>query len=225
MLFKDPLRLVLRQAALELAAAVHARVSRCTKLGHVRAIKAGAVDAFGGVQKWLQQPDRIQDLESARLDSGGTGLAVRPRFPLDQPRFHAVTRNSAAAKIPEGPAPIINTSSRVTGSMSEGVKLRLVEWLKPTALRTIVLASRPGRRVQLVRSVAAPAPSSAAPCPAAAPPVSSALPAADQHHQLLAARDAGVQQVPLQHHDSAACAAGSPPRDTPTPATLWIVSA
>ena len=87
---EDPLGLVLRQAALELAAAVDAIVAHGAKLGHVRAVQAGTPDVLGGIEERRQQADGIQDLEGAGLDRRGARLAVRPHLPLDEPRFHAV---------------------------------------------------------------------------------------------------------------------------------------
>ena len=87
---EDPLGLVLRQAALEFAAAVDAIVAHGAKLGHVRTVQAGTPDVLGGIEERRQQADGIQDLEGAGLDCRGAGLAVRPHLSLDEPRFHAV---------------------------------------------------------------------------------------------------------------------------------------
>src|SRR5262245_32747665 len=73
---EDPLGFVLRQAALELAAAVKALVTHGAKLGHVRAVHAGTPDVLGGLEERRQQADGIQDLESAGLDRRGARLAV-----------------------------------------------------------------------------------------------------------------------------------------------------
>ena len=48
---EDPLGLVLRQAALELVAAVDAIVAHAAKLGHVRAVEAGTPDVLGGSEE------------------------------------------------------------------------------------------------------------------------------------------------------------------------------
>src|SRR5262249_48800679 len=48
---EDSLGLVLRQAALELAAAIDAVVSHRAKLDHVRAVEAGTVDMLGGIEE------------------------------------------------------------------------------------------------------------------------------------------------------------------------------
>ena len=87
---EDPLGLVLRQAALELAAAVDAVVAHGAELGHVRAVQAGTPDVLGGIEERRQQADGIQDLERAGLDRRGACLAVRPHLPLDESRLHAV---------------------------------------------------------------------------------------------------------------------------------------
>jgi hypothetical protein len=95
-----PLRLVLRQAALEFAAAVEAIVARGAKLGHVRPVQAGAPDVLGCIEERLQQADRIQDLEGAWLDRRGTRLAMRPHLSLDESRFHAVAGEFGSGEQP-----------------------------------------------------------------------------------------------------------------------------
>ena len=109
---EDPLGLVLRQAALELAAAVDAVVAHGAELGHVRTVQAGTPDVLGGVEERRQQADGIQDLEGAGLDRRGARLAVRPHLPLDEPRLHAVAGELGGGEQPEGPAPMIKTSFR-----------------------------------------------------------------------------------------------------------------
>lgn len=99
---EDPLGLVLREAALELTAAVEALEGHGAKLGHVRAVQAGAPDVLGGLEERRQQADGIQDLEGARLDRRGARLAVRPHLPLDEPHAHAVAGELAGSEQPGG---------------------------------------------------------------------------------------------------------------------------
>ena len=87
---EDSLGLVLRQAALELAAAIDAVVSHRAKLDHVRAVEAGTVDMLGGIEEGRQHADGVEDLERAGLDGRGARLAVRPDLALDKPSGHAV---------------------------------------------------------------------------------------------------------------------------------------
>jgi hypothetical protein len=99
---EDPLSLVLRQAALERAAAVEAVVARGAKLGHARPVEAGTPDALGGIQERLQQADGIQDLEGTGLNRRGARLAVRPGLPLDEPSPHAVAGELGGGEQPGG---------------------------------------------------------------------------------------------------------------------------
>src|SRR5215470_1426554 len=95
---EDSLSLVLRQAALELAAAIDAVVSHRAKLDHVRAVEAGTVDMLGGIEEGRQYADRVEDLESAGLDGRSSRLAVRPDFALDEPSGHAVASELGGGK-------------------------------------------------------------------------------------------------------------------------------
>ena len=80
---EDPLGLILREATLELTAAVDALEAHGAKFGHVRAVQPGAPDVLAGIEERRQQADGIEDLESARLDGRGACLAVRAHLPLD----------------------------------------------------------------------------------------------------------------------------------------------
>lgn len=88
--FEDPLRLVLREAALELAAAVYALEVQAAKLGEVRPVNADAAHVLRGLQERRQQADGIQDLQGARLDRRGARLVVQPHILLDEADVHAV---------------------------------------------------------------------------------------------------------------------------------------
>src|SRR5215467_11217009 len=68
----------------------NALVTRGAKLGHVWAVQARTPDVLGRIEERRQEADGIQDLESAGLDRGGAGLAVRAHLPLDESRCHAV---------------------------------------------------------------------------------------------------------------------------------------
>ena len=112
MLFEDALGLVLRQAALELAAAVEAVVAHRRDLGHARAVQPRAPDVLGRVEERLQQADGVENLEGAGLDRGGARLAVRAHLPLDEPRPHTMASELGGGEQPDGPAPMIRTSLR-----------------------------------------------------------------------------------------------------------------
>jgi hypothetical protein len=117
MSLKDLLGLVLRENALELAAAVDALEARDADLRQIRAVHAGAPDVLGGLEERRQQPDRVQDLKGARLDRCRARLAVQPHLPFDGPYASAIAEESSAAtNRPEGPAPIIKTSFGVIQS-------------------------------------------------------------------------------------------------------------
>src|SRR5215831_20390370 len=90
MSLEDALGLVLRQAALELAASIDAVVLHRAKLDHVRAVEAGTVDMLGGTEEGRQHADGVENLEGAGLDGRGSSLAMRPDFALDEPCGHAV---------------------------------------------------------------------------------------------------------------------------------------
>src|SRR5215212_295533 len=62
---EDPLGLVLREAALELAPAVDSFEVQAAKLGEVRPVHADAAHVLGGLEKRRQQAHGIQDLEGA----------------------------------------------------------------------------------------------------------------------------------------------------------------
>jgi len=93
---------VLREAALELTAAVDALEGHGAKLGHVRPVHACGPDVLGGLEERRQQADGIQDLEGARLDSRGARLAVRPHLLLDEPHGHAVAGELGGSEQPGG---------------------------------------------------------------------------------------------------------------------------
>ena len=120
---EDPLGFVLRQAALELAAAVDAIVAHGAQLRHVRAVHAGAMNVLGRIDERRQQANGIQDLERAGLDRRSARLAVRLHVPLDEPRFHAVAGELGSSEQPGGPAPMIKTSFRVTRSLRKANRL------------------------------------------------------------------------------------------------------
>src|SRR6516165_5984410 len=101
---EDALGLVLRQAALELAAAVDALVARGGELDHARAVQAGAPDVIGGSEKRRQQADGLQYLERPRLNRRGARLAVRLRVALDEPRVHAVPGELGSGEQPGRPS-------------------------------------------------------------------------------------------------------------------------
>jgi hypothetical protein len=90
MLFENPLRFVLRQAALELTAAIDAVVTVGAQLYHVRAINARAAHMLGRIGKRPEQTDGIQDFERAGLNRRRPGLTVRLEVALDEPCRHAV---------------------------------------------------------------------------------------------------------------------------------------
>ena len=102
--FEDALGLVLRQAELELAAAVDALVAHGGELHHARAVQARAPDLLGDIEKRLQQPDGIQNLERPRLDRRGTRLAVRPHVALDEPRARSVAGELGRGEQPGRPS-------------------------------------------------------------------------------------------------------------------------
>src|SRR5215831_21123145 len=95
---EDSLGLVLRRAALELAAAIDAVVSHRAKLNQVRAVEAGTVDMLGGIEEGRQHSDGVEDLEGAGLDGRGARLAVGPELALDEPRGHAVAGELGGGK-------------------------------------------------------------------------------------------------------------------------------
>src|SRR5262249_38134545 len=97
---EDALRLVLRQAALEPAAAVDVLVAYGGELDHARAVQAGGPDVIGGIEKRWQQTDGIQYFERPRLDRRGARLAVRPRVALDKSRVHAVAGKLSGGEQP-----------------------------------------------------------------------------------------------------------------------------
>ena len=99
---EDPLGLVLREAALELTAAVDALEVHTAKLGHVRPVHADAVDVLGGLEERRQQADGIQDLQGARLDRRGPRLVVRTYLLLDEPHVHAVAGELGGGEKPGG---------------------------------------------------------------------------------------------------------------------------
>jgi hypothetical protein len=99
---EDPLSLILREAALELTAAVDAIEGHGAKLGHVRAVQSGAPDVLGSFQELRQQADRIQNLESAWLNRRGARLPVRFHFPLDDPYAHSVASELAGSEQSRG---------------------------------------------------------------------------------------------------------------------------
>jgi hypothetical protein len=86
--FEDPLGLALREAALELTAAVDALEVQGAKLGHIRTVHADAVDVLSGLEERRQQADGIQDLECARLDRRGAprGADAPPARRAARPR-------------------------------------------------------------------------------------------------------------------------------------------
>ena len=102
--FEDALGLVLRQAELELAAAVDALVAHGGELDHARAVQARAPDLLRDIEKRLQQSDGIQNLERPRLDRRGTRLAVRPHVALDEPRAHSVAGELGGGEQPGRPS-------------------------------------------------------------------------------------------------------------------------
>src|ERR687890_117468 len=63
----DALGLVLREVALELAAAVDALEVEAGKLGHVGPVHADAANVLGGIEERLKQADGIQDLQGSGL--------------------------------------------------------------------------------------------------------------------------------------------------------------
>src|SRR5215203_6396675 len=93
---ENPLGLVLREAALELAAAVDALEVQGANLGHVRAVHTNAVDVLGGLEERRQQADGIQDLQGARLYRCGPRLVVRPH--LSAPRAARPRRGGRARR-------------------------------------------------------------------------------------------------------------------------------
>jgi hypothetical protein len=139
---EGPLGLVLRQAALEFAAAVDAIVAREGKLGHVRwAVQAETPDVFGGIEKWRQQADGIEDIEGAGLDRRGARLAVRPHLPFDEPRFYAVAGEFGGGEEP-GRASANDQDIVSTQSSSRG-KLAVSDWpiVPPSTLLLVTFLS------------------------------------------------------------------------------------
>jgi hypothetical protein len=98
MVLKDPLSFILRQAALELAAAVDVIVTHGAQLRHVGTIHSSTMNVLSRVDKGCQQPDAIQNLERAGLDRGSARLAVWLHIALDEPRFHAVASKLSGGK-------------------------------------------------------------------------------------------------------------------------------
>jgi hypothetical protein len=98
MCLEDPLGLVLRQAALEMTAAVDVIETRSADNRHVRAVHAGTPDVLGGIEERWQQADGIEDLEGAGLNRRGARLTVRLNLSLDEPRFHAVASEFGSGK-------------------------------------------------------------------------------------------------------------------------------
>ena len=90
MRLQDPLGLVLRQAALELVAAVDAVAARRAQLGHAGAAQTRAPDSLRGAEEWRQHADGIQDLQRAGRDRRGRCLAVRALLALAEPRVDPV---------------------------------------------------------------------------------------------------------------------------------------
>jgi hypothetical protein len=97
---KDSLRFVLRQAALELAAAVDVIVTHGAQLRHIGAIHSRTMNVLSRIDKRRQQPDGIQNLERAGLDRSSARLAVRLHVALDEPRFHAMAGKFSNGKQP-----------------------------------------------------------------------------------------------------------------------------
>src|SRR5262249_38652151 len=94
----DSLSLVLRQAALELAAAIDAVVAHGAQLDHARAVQASAPAMLSSPAEGRQHPDGAEDLEGAGLDGRGARLAVGPEVVLDEPRGHAVAGELGGGK-------------------------------------------------------------------------------------------------------------------------------
>jgi hypothetical protein len=97
---QDSLGFVLRKAAHELAAAVHAFEGRATKLGQVSAVQASAPDVLSCFEERRKETDGIQDLKGARLDRRGTRLSVPPDLPLDQPHLYSVAGEFTGSEQP-----------------------------------------------------------------------------------------------------------------------------
>src|ERR671911_1199790 len=102
MVLEDALGLVLREVALELAAAVDALEVQAGKLGHVGPVHANAADVFRGSEERLKQADGIKDLQGAGLDHRGASLVVRACLPLDEPRPYAVAGELGGGEHPRG---------------------------------------------------------------------------------------------------------------------------
>ena len=142
--FESLLGLVLRQTALEFAAAGDAIVAREANFGHLRwAVHAETPDVLGNIEKRLQQADGIEDLEGARLDFAVARASRCGRTSCSMSRASTPWRaSSAAANSPEGPAPMINTSFRLNRSPGKAGKLGLA----PGGSQPLIAVYAVGRR-------------------------------------------------------------------------------
>jgi hypothetical protein len=98
--FQDSLGLILREAAQELASAIHAFEGCGAKLGQVSAVQASATDVLSCLEERRKQTDGIQDLKGARLDRRGTRLSVPSDLPLDQSHPYSVAGEFAGSEQP-----------------------------------------------------------------------------------------------------------------------------
>src|SRR3954468_24368285 len=92
MSLQNPLRFVLRQTALILAATVDAVMVHRTQLRHVRTVHSRTVNVLCRFDERREQPDRFQNLKRPWLNSGCPSFAMRLQISLDNSRLHAVTR-------------------------------------------------------------------------------------------------------------------------------------